>query len=52
MKYSAVVQELDGELYLEFPEDLIKELGWQIDDILVWKIDGETVTLSKKNELS
>ena len=32
-----VVEDEDGELCLDFPEDLIENLGWQIGDVLVWE---------------
>lgn len=37
------------ELYLELPQELLDQLGWQIDDVLVWeKIDSQSWSLSKK----
>jgi hypothetical protein len=48
MKYTLEVQEVDGELVIEFPKELVAELDWALDDVLVWKIEGETITLSKK----
>jgi bifunctional DNA-binding transcriptional regulator/antitoxin component of YhaV-PrlF toxin-antitoxin module len=43
------VQEKDGELYIEFPEDLLKELDWNEGDVLVWTDNGNgSYTISKK----
>ena len=37
------------ELYLELPQQLLDQLGWQINDVLVWeKIDSQSWSLSKK----
>jgi len=47
-----VEKDSDGELVLPFPEDLIKELGWNIGDTLQW-IDNNDGTFSiKKHENS
>lgn len=32
-----VVEDEEGELCLDFPDDLIENLGWQIGDVLVWE---------------
>jgi len=43
------VQELDGELYIEFPEELMKELDWNEGDVLVWTDNGNgSYTVTKK----
>jgi bifunctional DNA-binding transcriptional regulator/antitoxin component of YhaV-PrlF toxin-antitoxin module len=46
--YIVEVQESDqGELFIEFPDELIDELGWQEGDILNWDLKGEGIVLSK-----
>ena len=48
MKYTLQVQESeDGELYLEFPEDVIKTLGWHEDDVLEWTYASDHLILKK-----
>jgi hypothetical protein len=48
ISYIVEVQENDqGDLFIEFPEDLIFELGWAEGDILNWDLKGEGVVLSK-----
>ena len=32
-----VVEDSDGELLLEFPDDLMEAVGWGIGDVLVWE---------------
>lgn len=32
-----VVEDSDGELMLEFPDDLMEAVGWSIGDVLVWE---------------
>lgn len=50
--YETEVQESNGDFYVEFPEEMIKKLGWKEDDFLTWKIEGDTIILSKRNEPS
>lgn len=36
-------------LLLEFPDELLAELGWQVGDTLVWEMqEDQTVTIRKK----
>ncbi len=53
MRYVLNVKEdaETGDLYLDLPDDLIEELGWEIGDNLTWKQkDDETWTLSKSEK--
>lgn len=47
-----VQEDQDGELFIEFPEEVIEELGWQEGDILSWNLKGEGIILSKLNDES
>ncbi len=47
-----VQEDQDGELFIEFPEEIIEELGWQEGDILSWDLKGEGIVLSKLNDES
>jgi hypothetical protein len=47
-KYIGEVVEVDGELYLEFPLELIEEMGWDEQTLLEWIIEDEQVTLREK----
>jgi hypothetical protein len=47
-----VQEDQDGELFIEFPEEIIEELGWQEGDILSWNLKGEGIVLSKLNDES
>ena len=49
--YIVEIQESDqGELFIEFPDELIDELGWQEGDILNWDLKGEGIVLSKLHD--
>ena len=49
MKTTLEVFEMDGELYLELPNDFIAELGWKEGDTLVWtENDDGSYTLRKE----
>lgn len=47
-----VQEDQNGELFIEFPEEIIEELGWQEGDILSWNLKGEGIVLSKLNDES
>jgi hypothetical protein len=49
MNTTLEVFEMDGELYLELPNNFIKELGWSEGDTLVWtENDDGSYTLRKE----
>ena len=46
---STVKQHEDSEdLYVEFPEDLLDQLGWKEGDTLEWSGNNNTVYIVKK----
>lgn len=47
-----IQEDQDGELFIEFPEEIIEELGWQEGDILSWNLKGEGIILSRLNDES
>jgi bifunctional DNA-binding transcriptional regulator/antitoxin component of YhaV-PrlF toxin-antitoxin module len=47
-----VQEDQDGELFIQFPEEIIEELGWQEGDILSWNLKGEGIVLSRLNDES
>ena len=51
--YIVEVQENNsGDLFIEFPDELIDELGWQEGDILNWDLKGDGIVLSKVHDAS
>jgi bifunctional DNA-binding transcriptional regulator/antitoxin component of YhaV-PrlF toxin-antitoxin module len=51
--YIVEVQENNsGDLFIEFPDELIDELGWQEGDILNWDLKGLGIVLSKVHDAS
>lgn len=50
-KYTLEVKEReDGELYLEFPDEVMEEAGWKIGDTLNWSDNGDgSFSLTKRN---
>ena len=49
--YIIEVQETEnGDLLITFPDDLIDTLGWQVGDVLDWRMQGEAIILSRLNE--
>jgi len=49
-KIVEVKQDIDNELYIELPEELINELGWNLETELEWIVEKNKVTLRKKEE--
>ena len=37
-----VQEDANGELFLQFPEDLMAELGWKEGDTINWETDETT----------
>ena len=51
MNIIEIQQDIDGEFYIEIPEDIIDSLGWTVDDELEWVINEDgTIKLKKKEE--
>ena len=46
-KWTAEVVEIDGEMALDLPDDLLKSMGWEVGDTLRWEKVGEAWILSK-----
>lgn len=43
-----VVQDEDGEMMLEFPVELLKQMGWDEGTLLEWMIDEEEQIILKE----
>ena len=51
--YIIEVQENNsGDLFIELPDELIDELGWQEGDVLNWDLKGDGIVLSKVHDAS
>lgn len=49
--YTSKVEDYIGELFFKIPDELIEELGWEIDDKVVWIDNNDgTFNLRKDNE--
>jgi hypothetical protein len=50
--YTGNVVEDGDDLVLEFPIDMIAELGWQEGDTIVWDVDEENrVVIARKEKI-
>jgi antitoxin component of MazEF toxin-antitoxin module len=49
--YHSIVEEVDGELVLNLPDDLLQSLGWGEGTLVEWSIDNESasITIAKVN---
>jgi bifunctional DNA-binding transcriptional regulator/antitoxin component of YhaV-PrlF toxin-antitoxin module len=50
MYITEVKQDIDNEFYIELPEELVSELGWNLETELEWIIEEGRVILKKKEE--
>ena len=53
MTYTILVQQdLDGELYIELPPELLEQLKWTENTNLVWVIEDDKILLRKSDDSS
>jgi hypothetical protein len=52
MNHSSIIKETeDGELYIELSDELMEDMGWDIDTELVWTVyDDGKIGLRKKTD--
>lgn len=46
--YTIMIEEDNGELFFKIPDELIEELGWEVDDKITWIDNNGSFTLRKK----
>ena len=39
--YTSKVEDYIGELFFKIPDELIEELGWEVDDNITWIDNGD-----------
>lgn len=51
-KYTLEVQQDEnGELFFEFPDELMNQMGWDVGDTLIWEeVDGGAWKLTKDEQ--
>lgn len=47
---TTVKENRDGELYIDIPEEILKELGWNETTELEWDISSDRITLKRSQE--
>lgn len=46
-----IITDSNGELLIQFPDDMMKETGWDIGDTLIWKqLDNGSWSLEKRED--
>jgi len=45
-----IKQDIDGELFIEIPEQLVEELRWDVHTNLEWVVENGKIYLKKKEE--
>ena len=50
MMYKTVLEDSDGQLYLQFCDCEMNQIGWDIGDEIVWEQENDTsFRISKKD---
>lgn len=47
-----IQEDENGELFIQFPDDLMERLGWQEGDIIDWEIDDQGRIVARKANIS
>ena len=47
---SVVKEDADGEPYIEFNPNLLKQMGWDDQTLLEWEIIGKMAIIRKKDD--
>lgn len=51
MTYTVEVQEdKDGELFIEFPAELLSQMGWHEGTLIEWLMDDDGKVTIKENQ--
>jgi antitoxin component of MazEF toxin-antitoxin module len=45
-----IKQDIDNELYIEIPEQMVNELGWNRETELEWVIEDNKIILKEKQK--
>ena len=46
-----IIEDENGELMIQFPDDLIQQLGWREGDIIDWDIDENGRVTARKAKI-
>ena len=39
------IHEVGDEVFMTFSADIIEQLGWKAGDSLIWRVEGDRITL-------
>jgi bifunctional DNA-binding transcriptional regulator/antitoxin component of YhaV-PrlF toxin-antitoxin module len=45
-----VQEDENGDQFINLPEEVMEDLGWQEGDVLNWDVKGEGIILTKIND--
>lgn len=46
--YHSLVREVNGELVLDLPDELLKSVGWDAGTVVEWSIDNQENIILRK----
>lgn len=49
MNTKTVMEDSDGQLFLEFSEHELNQMGWTVDDDLIWTEEENGYKITKKD---
>lgn len=44
-----VMEDSDGQLYLQFEEHELNQVGWDIGDEIIWEVEDNVARATKKD---
>ena len=47
--YVEIMEDDDGDLVIQIPEEIIETLGWEENTLLTWDIKGDGIILQRLN---
>ena len=47
--YVEIMEDDDGDLVIQIPEEIIERLGWEENTLLTWDIKGDGIILQRLN---
>ena len=47
--YVELEEDVNGDLFMPIPEEVLETLGWETGDILTWDLKGDGIILQRLN---
>lgn len=47
--YVELEEDVNGDLFMPIPEEVLETLGWETGDLLTWDLKGDGIILQRLN---